>query len=672
MCFVFSLTVAASSLQAQGNIGWEEMWKNLPPRGQINHSLSWMNDSLSFTGLVHDKTRDVIYVISPQYVRNNLAVFPQPRIYILDPDSGKPRMDLGRSAFPLNMGAGGELPVPLDTFSTVSGKGLGFARNRFTLFKIDVDDEGRICVCNLVNPQWSYCRDTSGTGCDPDYLDQGPFRVWRWDTPTSTPELIYATLNTAGTAIGNRLSSELDSSRWGDAFAVTGKRGWHTPPWPGTPVLHDSVRIYVSGGAWPDHAATNSVAVLVEDRRPLAQRPDRDVMGGGKLSFRLGVRLVQPSAGAASHGIAPEAESLLQGHIGRNIWMTGNTSFVTGSTEFMSSSLPIPQTWQPPAQSIRTLSLSLTNPAGPLKAFSLPKYQRRFLVVADGYPTDPSNPLQPNRNTTARALDMTTTGAVFLLPFGATPGIDTLIQEKIDGDNYVADVDYKIDTVVWEGRTHLSLILFVLMSNNGIACYRSRSPHDFRVELSAFHAAWTAEGVHLRWHVESETNALLFRIERGAAEGGPFEAAGTVAARGTTTIPAWYEFMDAGPNISGMQEQLWYRLVEVDTDGSQTIFPAVSVQRSNAPEALTLTLFPQPLRSNANDLTVYCESPHKQRVVISIHDILGRRIMTPLQRELYAGSNILVLGAAAFQPGTYLLVATFSDGSRQTRRIVVN
>ena len=178
--------------------------------------------------------------------------------------------------------------------------------------------------------------------------------------------------------------------------------------------------------------------------------------------------------------------------------------------------------------------------------------------------------------------------------------------------------------------------------------------------------------MQLRWHAESETNALLFRIERGKAKVGPFEPVGTVAARGTTTIPAWYEFMDVSMKNSGLEEQLWYRLVEVDTDGSQTVFPAVSVRRGNVPKALTLTLFPQPLRSSAKDLTVICESPLNQRVVITLHDILGRQIMSSLQRELHEGSNVLLLGDAAFQPGSYILVATFSDGSRQTRRILVH
>ena len=45
---------------------------------------------------------------------------------------------------------------------------------------------------------------------------------------------------------------------------------------------------------------------------------------------------------------------------------------------------------------------------------------------------------------------MTTPGAEFLLQFGATPKLDTRILERIDGDNYGADVDYKIETVALE------------------------------------------------------------------------------------------------------------------------------------------------------------------------------------------------------------------------------
>jgi hypothetical protein len=405
----------------------------------------------------------------------------------------------------------------------------------------------------------------------------------------------------------------------------------------------------------------------------LAQLPNRDTFGGGKLSFRLGVTLVQPLPGAASHGIAPETDTLFHGHFTREIWMSGNTSPVTRSTEIQSSIMPIPQTYQPPVQNILSLQQNLTGEAGPLAAFSLPNYGRRFLITADGLPSNTLNPQLPNFNTCARFLDVTNAGAEFAVA-GRTPEIDTRILESIDDDNYVADVDYKIQYYYPSGSPPASqayLVVFVLMSNNGIASFRYRTPWPVPVELSSFTATWVNNAVQLRWHVESETNALLFRVERGATKDGRWETVGTVAARGTTTIPSWYTFTDTDPGFTGTVDKLWYRLVEVDMDGSQNTFPAVSVQRDAAPDAFTLNLFPQPLSPGVNDLQMYCETPIARQVTLAVYDVLGRSVVDPIQRELQAGSSILAIGNVTLRPGMYTLLALFDDGTRHVRRLIV-
>lgn len=668
LCCCIATVTAAPSVPAQGNIDWEELWKQLPPRGHTHLPMSWMNDSLAFTGMAYDQTRDVIYVVAPKYYRNQGMLIAEPRVFILDADSGKLRMDLGRSAYPGKIGQGGELPVPLDTIAF--GHPLGFARNRFALYKIDVDEEGRIYACNLVNPIWDYCK-TSGpsmTGCDPDYKDQGPLRVWRWDAPDATPELIYATLNTNGDAIGDQNSSEMGYSRWGDAFAVTGKRGWYDPPGPAPPILHDSVRIYVSGGAWPAHQENNTVAVIVEDRRVYAQRPDRDTHGGGKLSFRLAARLVQPTPGAASHGIAPEPDTLFHGHFTREIWMSGNIHPVTRSTELVSSIAPIPQTYQPNPQNILSLALNQTGIVGPLETFDFPQLNRRFLVMADGYPTNIGTPQLPNDATRARVLDVTTPGAVIRVG-GDTPAIDDRILETIDVNNYVADVDYKLTTITAPGITEYCLHLFVLMSNNGIAGYRMRSCWD-PVALTAFNASWLGSHVLIRWHVQSETNALLFRVERSTEKDGFWHPVGTLQARGTTTVPAWYELRDDNPPATASGD-IWYRLVEIDTDGTESAFPAVRVSTGAQPDAFALHVFPQPLQAGTQQLHLALQHTEDGTADVTLRDVLGRKIGKQRRLDMQAGTSVHVLPVTSLHTGTYLLTVRLVDGRSVSRRIVV-
>ncbi|MBN1448371.1 MAG: hypothetical protein JXA28_10610, partial [Bacteroidetes bacterium] len=539
-CRLFAWTAvfflfASLPIRAQGNIDWEELWKHVKPFAQ-NHPMSWMNDSLSFTGIAYDETRDVLYVVSPHRVNNGGIIMTEPRIFILSADSGHIRTDIGRSAHPSRMGLGGELPVPLDTMNATVGGNLGFAQNRFALYRIDVDDEGRIYACNLVNPLWGICILTgpSTSPCDPDYLHQGAFRVWRWETPTSSPELIYATLNSTADAIGNQNSSEMSYTRWGDAFAVAGKRGWHTPSG-GPPVLRDSVRIYVSGGIWGGASAgNNEIAVLVEDTRPEAFRPDGDVPGGGKLSFRLGVTIQLPIVAHASHGIAPGPLTASQGNISRELWINRNGGPVTCIEEFQSGTQSLPQTWSPPGQGIDVLPITLTGPAGPLAFFDLhPMYAQKYIVMADGIPSNAQNPLQANNNTTARIVNINAPQNAYRV-FGATPITGSRLTEAIEAGNYLSDVDVKIhwyDPIQAPDNAGLHVVMFVLMGGNGIAAYRDRG---IPVVLTSFTGNRTTSGVRLRWHVESEQQALHFRISRADGQGAGYRVIGTVPARGTT------------------------------------------------------------------------------------------------------------------------------------------
>lgn len=665
-----ALVTAGAPLAAQGNIDWAEQWRHTPPAGQPAHPFAWMNDSLSYTGLAYDQTRNLVYVVSPQFTRSGGWLLNEPRIYVLDPDSGGVRRDVGRSAFPGSRGAGGELPVPLDTFITASVTSLGFAQNRFAVFKIDVDDEGRIYVCNLVNPLWGYCRQVSPTviGCDSDYLDQGPLRIWRWDTPTSTPELIYATLNTAATAIGSAQDSELPATRWGDAFAVTGKRAWHDPPGPDPPVLHDSVRIYVGGGNWPGQLTPNGeIAVLVEDRRPAAQRPDRDTFGGGKLSFRLGL-LLQTQRGIASHGVAPEPVTEFHGHITGHIWTDNNTNPAVYVPELQSGIIPLPQTYMPLVSQMYTLPTSLTGPGGALAWHSLPSFGRKFLVVADGMPTAPTNPSVPNDNTTARMIDVSTQGQEFAV-YSPTPRLGSRILESIDQNNFVADVD--ISSSVWEtpvGTWDSDVRLYVLMSNNGIACYRARPT---AVQLSTFDAVHEDGRVQLRWCVESEQSSLRFIVQRAPEEDGPWTEIGSVPARGTTHEAATYSFADPLGGNAGTSDALWYRLVEEDTHGTRTVYPALRVLMPATAISPRLDILPHPLPAGSDAVTVQVRSAREGQARLGLYDVLGRKVAGAEGLSLFRGSNLHTLRVPALRAGMYVLVLRATDGThRQTRLLV--
>ncbi|MCB2205633.1 T9SS type A sorting domain-containing protein [bacterium] len=663
--------------QGQGNIFWSEEWKHsVPAQPQPAQPFGWMYDSLGFTALAYDEVRDVVYVVSPQFIIDPvLGLLPQPRIYILDADSGGVRMDMGRSAFHGAMGAGGELPLPLDTFTVSAAKPLGFMRNRMCVYRIDVDDEGRIYACNLVNPLWGYCKPVGATTvCDPDYLEQGPLRVWRWDTPSSTPQLIYATSNTSASAIGDAQDSELPATRWADAFSVSGKRGWYDPPGPSPPVQYDSVRIYIGGGNWPGQVTPNNeVVVLVEDRRPAAQRPDRDVQGGGKLSFRLGLRIRAPFAHAL-HGVAAEPLQHANGQLSGRVWMDGNFDSTAYTLQVQYDNQSLPQLYVPLAANVVSLSPALTGLSGALGYFELPQYGLKYLIATDGAGCTPNIPDGDNDLTHARIVDVTHPGQEFQV-WGDSPQLGRNRLASIDNENGISDVDYRFKQYSPEenpSEPGTYFEFFVLMSKNGIARFQGRIPIPRpAVDLSAFTATALDGSVQLRWRVESENASLRFAVQRADSREGPWKEIGSVATRGTTHEAAWYEFIDTLDGTASTRNKLWYRLVEEDVYGYRSEFRALRVSLVTAAHTPAITLYPHPVQQKDGTLQLELRNEREERAVLRVWDLLGRSRFVMSGIQLVDGIVQMQVPVATLPPGIYMLVVRTDNGGTMTQRLIV-
>jgi hypothetical protein len=87
------------------------------------------------------------------------------------------------------------------------------------------------------------------------------------------------------------------------------------------------------------------------------------------------------------------------------------------------------------------------------------------------------------------------------------------------------------------------------------------------VELSAFNVTSRTDGsMQLNWHTETETSNLGFEIERG--DGEHFERIGFVSGHGTTTEPHTYTWIDENPVGERKDNLVFYRLKQIDTDGT--------------------------------------------------------------------------------------------------------
>ncbi|MDP2808268.1 MAG: T9SS type A sorting domain-containing protein, partial [bacterium] len=93
------------------------------------------------------------------------------------------------------------------------------------------------------------------------------------------------------------------------------------------------------------------------------------------------------------------------------------------------------------------------------------------------------------------------------------------------------------------------------------------------VELSAFTAQAAPGGINIIWLTQSENDCYQWVVERSdQPEAGYIEIA-RQSGQGTTTSSCQYKYFDANPPASS---QLYYRLLELDSQGNQTIYGPVS------------------------------------------------------------------------------------------------
>ena len=648
-------SMSAPPAHAQGNIDWEELWVNMQPTS-TGGTFGWMAGQRQYTGLAYDKWRDVVYIVNPGLCNVGGSTFYCPKIHVWDATSGYPSSTVGRGSngvIGVTPGQRGVLPLPTDTVVTGSGwpSAYGsFSQGQFPVYKIDLDDEGRIFACNLVSPIWGICFPGPPPNCDPIYLAQGPFRVYRWDTPWSTPKRVYATLRgnqaTIGTGIDDppdaHILSEMTWTRWGDAFDVVGLRNYISTP--NGPKLVDSVRMFTSGGPFSGQSVTNrEINVILTDDR---DSPKISNGLGQNLEYRLGLRLTSSIEGLASHGIAVTGMSAIS-----EIWHDNNARVTTLNNQGQTNA-PLPQN----IAMTRMFSLSSdevtgTGWSGPLAYFSVPELGTKFLVCADGYPTDPANPSSPNYRTRARVLNVTTTGQEFRQPgLGDTPYLGNKILTPNSGvNNYIADVDYKLEPDVDSGKGYY-VILFVLMSNNGIAAYRSRHPL-LPVELTTFKAYLNNDRIDLTWDVTSEVNNAGFEVER-SLDGTTFETVGFVKGRGTDPKPTKYSYSDPVTATYRSIGLVKYRLRQVDTDGKANYSPTVNVYLGETPNTIELAQnFPNPFNPST---TISYQLTQPGYVTLKVFNAVGDEVASLVSESKEAGTYNAVFSGENLASGTYM------------------
>ncbi|MEM6346736.1 MAG: S8 family serine peptidase [Bacteroidota bacterium] len=178
------------------------------------------------------------------------------------------------------------------------------------------------------------------------------------------------------------------------------------------------------------------------------------------------------------------------------------------------------------------------------------------------------------------------------------------------------------------------------------------------VNLLSFDAEPAPEQtVMVSWETAMEVDNDRFILER-SRDGAQFESLSELLGAGTTDIAQSYQYLDNNP-YQGLN---YYRLWQVDRDGSKTLSEVVSVfvERGNA-----LSVFPNPVANG--QLAWQYEANESGSMKIEIIDLSGR-VLQSLQQSVDLGLQHYQLDVSSLPAGTYILKATNAKTYRSVQR----
>ncbi|GAA3963233.1 hypothetical protein GCM10022407_07410 [Hymenobacter antarcticus] len=182
------------------------------------------------------------------------------------------------------------------------------------------------------------------------------------------------------------------------------------------------------------------------------------------------------------------------------------------------------------------------------------------------------------------------------------------------------------------------------------------------VELILFTATTTArQTVVLHWVTASEKNSHSFVVER-SADGKVFRSLGTLAAAGSTQARTTYDLTDEQP-LSGIS---YYRLRQVDLDGTTTYSPVRNVKRGLA-SGEGLAVYPgrsaqEWVVSTALPAEILAQGPAVVRVI----DALGRLHQVPCPADASQAGQ-WALDLRSLPTGIYIVRLITAAGSFSQR-----
>ena len=183
------------------------------------------------------------------------------------------------------------------------------------------------------------------------------------------------------------------------------------------------------------------------------------------------------------------------------------------------------------------------------------------------------------------------------------------------------------------------------------------------VALTAFEAQAVGADVRLRWTTASEQNNDYFSVER-STDGQSFAPVGRLSGHGTTLNVSDYAYTDASV-ASLTTGLLYYRLRQVDLDGTSTYSPVRTVGPAGASSVASLGMYPNPAAPTDAAVTLDLRTLPLGTYEVSLVSLLGSTVASyPMQ----GGQNQTLTLPTTLASGPYLVLVQ-GNGLRLSQRL---
>jgi hypothetical protein len=180
------------------------------------------------------------------------------------------------------------------------------------------------------------------------------------------------------------------------------------------------------------------------------------------------------------------------------------------------------------------------------------------------------------------------------------------------------------------------------------------------IELISFKAKLLPnQNVQLTWQTAQERDCKQFEVQV-STDGRTFKGIGTYQARGAATSISNYAHIDKTAFL-GAETTRYYRLEQVDNDGSVYYFPVVTVNGGG--RNVQLTAWPVP----ATDQLTVSFRAGQPRTAIRILDAAGRICSEKMAATETNTTTAVPVSVASLQRGIYLVQITSANGLEQFR-----